>query len=162
MLRRSAKNMKNNPTLILSLAVFSISLIPSLAAKEFNSRNYKSVYFCHLINKRYAFAVSNELYEKMTKWNIKSEENPPTSPQKAIQLAKKRLEKINITEGASWTFVGAALQPVKRVHQDEKWIWKIIFQYRSEGFSSGTPLRMEFLVTMDGILVEPIITDIKR
>lgn len=146
---------------ILTLIIINISSITSLAAKELNFNNYKSIYNCHLLNKRYTFAVSNELYEKMTQWNIESDRSPPTSPQKAFQLAKNRLDKIGLTEGSSWIFEGATLQPIKSFLPDKKWIWKITFRHQPKGGFSSAPVRMKFLVTMDGVLVEPIITNIR-
>src|SRR5688572_30212849 len=92
-LERCAKKMNLRLTLLLIFA--TMALIPLRAsAKELDPNRHKSIHYCYLLEKRYAFAVSDEAYKNMTKWNIKSEEPPPVSPQKAFKLAKERLDKI--------------------------------------------------------------------
>jgi hypothetical protein len=98
-------------TLALSLAAFFGSICSGEAATDF-SKEQGYMHFCYLPGKRYAFLLSNDLYEKMTSWNIQSSEPPPVSPQKAYKLAKARLDKISIPEGYYWTFQAAWLQPV--------------------------------------------------
>ena len=146
----------------LVLAIIGMSLAPTLRAKELDPNDHKSIHYCYLLKKRYAFAVSDAAYENMTKWNIESDDPPPVSPQKAFKLAKARLDKIEIPKGYFWTFEGATLQPVNQFFQDGKWIWKVSFRYTINGPSTGAWPTMDFLVTMDGELIEPLITEWER
>ena len=148
---------------ILLLVLLCIGIQPSCAiAKELDVNDYKSIHYCYLLKKRYAFAVSHNIYESMTAWNIESKGPPPVSPQQAFKVAKERLSRIEIPKGYFWTFDQAALQPVNGFFQDGKWIWKVSFRFTRDGFSSGPPTMMDFLVSMDGTLIEPIIDDWKQ
>ena len=145
----------------LALLIIGITTLPMLSAKELDPNDHKSIHYCYLLKKRYAFAISEAAYKKMTKWNIESEGHPPVSPQKAFKLAKARLDKISIPKGYFWTFEGATLKPVNRFFQNDKWIWKVSFRYTLDGPSTGVWPTMDFLVTMDGELIEPIIDNWK-
>jgi len=140
----------------------STMVLPSLiAADELDPNDYRSIHWCYFNNEKYAFGVSDRVYEKMTKWNLESDTPPPVSAQKAYKLAKKRLEKIEIKKGFVWILKQVALEPV--VEQEGKWIWKVSFRYaNTEGGSTGRPLTMDFLVTMDGELIEPVVSKSKR
>ena len=138
-------------------------ILPScVLAKELDVNDYKSIHYCYVLEKRYAFAVSHKVYESMTAWNIESKGPPPVSPQRAFKLAKERLKKIEIPKGYLWTFEQAALQPVNSFFQEGKWIWKISFRYTKKGISTGYWPTMDFLVSMDGTLIEPIIDHWKQ
>jgi hypothetical protein len=52
----------------------------------------------------------------------------------------------------------------KAIHhfKNSKWIWEVSFRYTKDGFSSGVWPTMDFMVTMDGMLIEPVIADWKR
>ena len=156
---RYAKKMKRYPTLMILAAVI---VLPSpMVADGLNSNEYRSIHWCYFNKQKYAFGVSDQLYEKMTKWNLESDDPPPTSAQKAYNLAKERLDKIEIKKGFVWDLEQVALEPVG--DQKGKWIWKVSFRYAvAEGGSTGRWPTMDFLVTMDGELIEPVISDHKR
>ena len=150
--------MKTLSALLLFIAVNAM-VTTFATAKELDPNTHKSIHCCYLLKKRYTFAVSERLYEQMIKWNLESKDTPPVSPQKVYKLAKERLDKIVIPKGYFWTFEQAALRPVNKFYQDGKWIWVVSFRYTKEGFSSGVWPTMDFFVTMDGDLIEPIIDD---
>ena len=151
--------MKAGLTPLLIIVIGGLILMPPLGAEELDPNDHKSIHYCYLLKKRFAFAVSDEAYDRMTTWNITHEGPPPVSPQEAHKLAKARLDKIKIPTGYFWTFEGATLAPVSALFPDQKWIWKISFRYTIDGPSTGHWPTMDFLVTMDGDLIEPIVTD---
>jgi hypothetical protein len=156
------KKMKRHYALFLILwaSGFWFSL---KAADELDPNNYRSIHWSYFDGKKYASGVSHEVFEKMTKWNFESKKAPPVSPQMAYKLAKERLDKIKMRKGLGWDLEQVGLTPVGS-QEEGKWIWKVSFELvATDGENMmGAPVRMAFFVTMDGDLIEPVVSEHKR
>ena len=60
-----------------------------------------------------------------------------------------------------WDLEQVGLTPIGG--HDGKWIWRVSFKLvATEGNMMGAPTSMAFLVTMDGDLIEPVVSEHKR
>jgi hypothetical protein len=120
------------------------------------------IHYCYLNGLRYAFAVSDTEYAKMRQWNPQEGTHPPVTPKRALELAKKRLTEIKIPNGYGWLLERVSLEPVNVFYPDGKWVYVVSFRYFIEGPSTGAWPTMDFFVTMDDKLVEPIVDTEKQ
>jgi len=116
-------------------------------------------HFSYFDGNQYAFIISEEKYATMRFWNPKTGESPPVSPGRAVQLAEERLRKIPVPKNYGWEVEAVALEPVNVVFPDEKWMYVVKFRYVMNGPMTGVWPRLDFIVTMDGELVEPVVSN---
>ena len=66
-------------------------------------------------------------------------------------------------QGIGWELEQVGLTPAG-IEKEGKWIWKVLFELVATdgGNMMGAPVTMAFFVTMDGELIEPVVSDHKR
>ena len=152
------KSLSITLSLILCAKLFCITL---KADEKINVNDYRMIHWNYFDGSKYAFGVTHELFKTMPEWKVTSDKTPQTTPQDAYKVARTRLDKIKISKPYIWELQEIALKPVG--FKENKWVWKIIFQLgvTEVGFS-GSTTTIAFLVTLNGKLIEPIITKHKR
>jgi hypothetical protein len=133
-------------------------LVLSLAAAHAANGAPTHSHFSYFEGNRYAFIISEEKYAAMRAWNPNSSDFPPVPPGRALQIAEERLRKILIPNNYGWRLEAVALEPVNEFYSDGKWMYVVHFRYFINGLSTGVWPSMNFIVTMDGELVEPVIS----
>ena len=116
-------------------------------------------HFSYFDGHQYAFIISEEKYATMRFWNPKTGESPPVSPGRALQLAEERLRKIPAPKNYGWEVEAVALEPVNISSPDGKWMYVVKFRSFMNGPMTGVWPRLDFIVTMDGELVEPVVSN---
>ena len=136
--------------------------VAAASAVELDPYNYKSgLHYCYLDGLRYTFAISNADYAKMRKWNPSEDASPPVTPKRALELARARLARIKRPKSPGWDLVRISLEPIGGIsYPNGKWMYVVTFYLHINVF--GTPVAMNFIVTMDDKLVEPIVEPEKR
>lgn len=144
------------------LFAFLVLCLSVSAAAAANTASRHSPHYSYFDGKRYAFVISDEKYTTMPAWNPNSGEFPPVTPGRALQVAEERLRKIPIPSNYGWHLEAVALKPVSDYFPAEKWMYVVSFRYFINGPSTGIWPTMDFIVTMDGELIEPIISVARR
>ena len=76
-------------------------------------------------------------------------------------MAKSWLDTLPLEDGFRWDLDLLALEPVDI--EKGKWVWYVSFEYEVlEGGSSGPAPTMGIYVTLDGKLVQPVISKWKK
>ena len=143
-------------TLALYFGLFAIAI----SAAELDINTHRHIHYCYLNGMRYAFAISDARFSKMRQWNPTSDAQPPVTPKRALELARKRLDTIKIPPNFGWKLESIALEPVRASNflaQDEKWMYVVNFRYHNNSVMTGVWPTMDFIITMDDELIEPII-----
>jgi hypothetical protein len=116
-------------------------------------------HFSYFDGNQYAFIISEEKYATMRFWSPKTGESPPVSPGRALQLAEERLGKIPVPKNYGWEVEAVALEPINVSSPDGKWMYVVKFRYCMNGPTTGVWPTLDFIVTMDGELVEPVVSN---
>jgi hypothetical protein len=93
----------------------------------------------------------------MRAWTPKTGEFPPLTPARALQLAEDRLNKIPVSKNHGWQVESVALEPVSVLSPDGKWMYVVKFRYFMNGPMTGYWPSLDFIVTLDGELIEPVV-----
>ncbi len=154
--------MKQSPHLLAILLSLSV-LCVHVTAEIKDSRNLYQENRCYLFNKVYVFTITKSLYEKMPTWNLESKEPPPVSPQKAFEMVKTHIDKIEVPDNYLLVFDKVSLKPVSSLLGEKKLIWEVSFRarYKDNGWPIHEMRPLDYLVTLDGTLIEPVVTDQK-
>lgn len=139
----------------LAAAVLVHGLGTANAATSAPSHSHSS----YFDGNQYAFIISEEKYATMRSWNPKTGEFPPVSPRRALQLAEERLRKIPVPKNYGWEVEAVALEPVNVSSPDGKWMYVVKFRSFMNGPMTGIWPALDFIVTMDGELVEPVVSN---
>jgi hypothetical protein len=104
-------------------------------------------------SKRYEFVIAPTDISKMPIWRD-SDENPPLSARKALQIAKAGLADL-VSDSKDWTLDTLSLQEVDRGH----WVYLAAFQLFPKDTSFfGQPPTITIPVLMTGVAVKPKVT----
>ena len=136
-----------------------ILLLAALPASA-QQRDSDSIYYdhaCYLNGMRYYSSISVAKYENMRRWSPLDDTAPPVSPKRALELAGNRLALVQIPAEHHWTVGRISLEPLSG-GVDGKWMYVVSFVYSYDGGSSGPERTLEFVVTMDNELIDPIVT----
>jgi hypothetical protein len=115
-------------------------------------------HFSYFDGNQYAFIISEEKYATMRFWNPKTGEFPPLPPGRALEVAEERVRKIPVPKNYGWKVEAVALEPVSVSSPDGKWMYVVKFRYFMNGPMTGIWPGLDFIVTMDGELVEPVVS----
>lgn len=118
--------------------------------------------YMRLGEQTYKLSISKGIFDKMNKWNPDVSDQPPVTVKAARDLARKGLEKIKIPQNCFWLINRIELGPMTQFRPEEKWIYIVRFDLYSKGFNSGKPFWIDFYVTMDGELIEPVVESTKK
>jgi hypothetical protein len=140
-------------------ALIAVVLVHSLGIASAATGAPSHSHYSYFNGNKYAFIISEEKYATMRFWNPKTGESPPVSPGRALQLAEERLRKIPVPKNYGWEVEAVALEPVNVVFPDEKWMYVVKFRYVMNGPMTGVWPSLDFIVTMDGELVEPVVSN---
>ena len=103
-------------------------------------------------NKKYEFHVTDQDLQKTPAWPG-SQENPPLSPRRAIDIASKYLATL-LPNGKDWRLYEVTLRPI-----DDHWVYLVGFlePLRGAGAGAGQQLSTGFqiVVLMNGAAVAP-------
>jgi len=109
----------------------------------------------YVFGKVYTVTITEEALKKSPAW--KSDENPPLSAKKAINLAAAMKDTlVKDSDDHAWGLESASLKPFL-----DKWYWQISYETRvmARGIggsgSSGPPTLLHLVVLMDGTVVKP-------
>ncbi|MBL9180772.1 MAG: hypothetical protein JNN17_01415 [Verrucomicrobiaceae bacterium] len=148
---------------VLLLPIVGVTVASSQAqAAELDPNDYVCLRYCYLNGLRYTFAISKNTYQKLPTWTALGDAPPPVSSGNAYSLAKTHLDTIKIPENYGWDLERISLDPLGGIAPDGKWVWVVSFRYFIKGPSTGIWPRMNYIVTMDGKLVEPIVDKDKK
>lgn len=106
--------------------------------------------------KCYTSKISVEIYEKMSNWNFASREALPVAPQEILKAGENYIRQLGLPEGLV-QFEDLAIHPVGGDPRERKCVWRITFREEKPGSQSTLVL----LVTMDGDLIAPVISEDK-
>jgi hypothetical protein len=140
-------------------ALVAAVLVQGLGIANAAASAHSHAHYSYFDGNRYAFIISEEKYATMRYWNPKTGESPPVSPGRALQLAEERLRKIPVPKNYGWEVEAVALEPVSVSSPDEKWMYVVKFRYVMNGPMTGVWPSLDFIVTMDGELVEPVVSN---
>ena len=145
--------------MVSTKALVLVLLLAALPASA-QQRDPNSIYYnhnCYLNAMRYESTISFAKYENMRRWNPLDDTAPPVSPKRALELAQNRLALVQIPMQHHWTIERISLEPVSG-DGDGKWMYVVSFIYSYDGGGSGPERTLEFVVTMDNELIDPIVT----
>ncbi len=114
-------------------------------------------YASYAFGRVYWSTIADDALAKTPRWKS-SEENPPVSARKAIQLADARREQlVKDTKDFKWSRVSVAIEFTER---PEECYWKISYEAHIRvGGESGVPHHLDLYVLMDGKLIEPAVSN---
>ena len=128
---------------------------------EPDPNQYAAIRWSYFGGKKYAFGLTKDAYKKMATWHLEKKAPSPVAPQEAYRLAKEWIDELEIAEGWEWELDQIALEPIDL--EEGKWLWKVSFEYVViDDGQTGPPIMMHVLITMDGELIQPVVSDHKR
>ena len=117
-------------------------------------------HYSYAFGKRYAFEISDEALRRTPKWQDDSE-NPPISARQAIKAADElRRKLVPDTDDFKWFRESAS---INFIEEPKRCVWEVIYVARfQQRESTGRPMRLSLFVLMDGTIVQPEVTDVKK
>ncbi len=106
--------------------------------------------------KCYTSKISGDVYAKMSGWNFASREALPVAPQEILKVGDNYVRKLGLPEGLV-QLEDLAIHPVGGDPRESKCVWRLTFREMKPGPQST----LQVLVTMDGDLIEPVISEEK-
>ncbi|GAA5496364.1 hypothetical protein Rhal01_02547 [Rubritalea halochordaticola] len=154
--------MKTHPLTKAGMLCLSLALLATpLAAEKMNRNDYCKIRYSHFDDKVYAFGLTKEAYRKMAVWRFDQGAPPPISAQQAHGKARAWIDTLEKSPGWKWELDQIALEPIDQ--NEGKWLWLVSFEYKvTEGGQTGQPIRMHVYVTMNGDLIQPVVSEMKR
>ena len=151
-----------NPIRTIVIRFIVLAFASQLAGgEELDANEYRKIKWSYFQGEKYAFGLKREVVEEMPTWNIGQKMAPKVSPQGAYKVAKSWLDTLPLEDGFRWDLDLLALEPVDI--EKGKWVWYVSFEYEVlEGGSSGPAPTMGIYVTLDGKLVQPVISKWKK
>ena len=100
--------------------------------------------------KKYEFHIANQDLQKTPAWPA-TQENPPLSPRRAIDIASKQLAAL-LPNGKDWRLYSITLRPM-----DDRWIYLVDFLEPLRGDNTVQQVSSSFqiVVLMNGVAITP-------
>ena len=129
------------------------------AQEERKSPEAEKLHYMHrdeFGGKCYTSKISGDVYAGMSDWNFASREALPVAPQEILKVGENYVRQLGLPEGLV-QLEDLAIHPVGGDPRERKCVWRITFREDKPGPQST----LQLLVTMDGDLIEPVITEEK-
>lgn len=144
------------PAVILFLGVVPDSLSAQEERKRPRAEKLHYMHRDELGGKSYTSKISGDVYASMSDWNFASREALPAAPQEILKLGENYVRKLGLPEGLM-QLEDLAIHPVGGDPRERKCVWRLTFREMKPGPQST----LQLLVTMDGDLIEPVISEEK-